>query len=95
MTLREALFAMGYQEQKSGIWVKPIGYQMFCFFEQKNKWVNYFEGADNKLHIWNSKIFKTSEKDSYLSQLKELECWSRTDIAANINSQFELTSFDL
>lgn len=97
MTIREALLIMGYSEAKPGHWMKPIGYQLFAYREDKNEWANYFKSAQNKIEYWNTSSFQSDEKrfGSYLEQLKGFECWTRTDICTNSNSQFELSAIDL
>lgn len=97
MTIRQALLMMGYREEKSGCWMKPIGYQLFTYREDKNEWANYFKSAQDKIECWNTSSFKNDEKQfgSYLAQLKGFECWTRTDICTNSNSQFELSTINL
>lgn len=93
VTRREALLAMGYHESKPGFWIKPIGYQCFCYSEAGRKWVNVFKSLLNKIETWESKQFSDDPKDgSFLDQLKDWECWTRTDVASRTDSSFEITS---
>ncbi len=94
MTIRLALIAMGYREVDPGRWLKPIGYQLFSYSESKNEWNNWLKGADGKIHCYQSKVFRENF-GSYLAQLKDWECFTRTDIVVNGGSYFELSAIDL
>lgn len=98
MTIREALLAMGYREQRSGKWFKPIGYQCFMYDEVNDTLINYFKGADGKIHTWNSNKLRHKDDppdyDDYLDRIKLFECYTRTDIHAT-NSNFEFLAIDI
>ncbi len=97
MTIREALLSMGYSESKPGQWIKPVGYQAFHYHEGRNEWIDWFTANDTgKPMVYTSGTFKEDTKHygSYLRQLKELECWARTDMYCT-DSQFELAGIDL
>jgi hypothetical protein len=90
MNRREALLAMGYHESKPGFWNKPIGYQSFSYLESRNIWTNVFTSLPGKVSVWESKSF--SDDGSALSQLKEWECWTRTDVSTRTDSSFEIVN---
>jgi hypothetical protein len=97
MTIREALLSLGYSEQKSGYWLKPIGFHCLCFKEATNQWTNVFTTVDDgKLAVWESHDLKpdTKEHGSYSFQLKYFECFTRTDVYC-WKSQFEISAIDL
>lgn len=97
MTLREALLAMGYTEKKPGIWLKPVGYQLFQFKEEGLMWVNWFKALNGEVAMWQKKILSPDEKQkgTYLKQLKEVECFTRTDVYVNGSSEFEIGGVDV
>lgn len=96
MTIRETLLAMGYREAKKGQWLKPIGYVLFSYHEEKGIWSNWFKSAVGKIERYESKIFQNEiEFGSYLDQLKGFECWTRTDMFIHGDSAFELSALDI
>ena len=89
MTTREALTALGYSERAVGVWLKPVGWHCFAFSEERQEWYNWFVDATGKIACWNSSALNPA--DDALSQLKDLETYTRTNIAASRGaSQFEL-----
>jgi hypothetical protein len=90
--IREALLAMGYTERKEGHWLKPVGYQCFSYHEDKNEWANWFLDGQGKIAVWETKQFKEPgpRHGSHLGQLKEWECWTRTDLYVHGQSKFEM-----
>ena len=97
MTIREALLSMGYKEQKPGQWLKPIGYQCLHYHEGRNMWTNYFKSVSGEVMSYELKQLNddTGRFGSYVKQLKEWECFTRTDMWVNGNSEFELGGIDL
>ncbi len=94
-TLREALLAMAYKEVKPKIWMKPTGFQCFTVHEDRTEWTNYFISAEKDLEIWDRQPLKENvTSGSYLFQLKNLECFTRTDIYIHGDSNFELFAVD-
>lgn len=94
MTIREALLSMGYREEKPGVWLKPIGFQLFVFKESSNRWYNYFSDIKGEICLWESHAVDPSIKD-YLFQVKDWETWTKTDLYVNAKSQFHLSTLDL
>lgn len=92
-TIREALIAMGYKEVKPKNWMKPIGYQLFSYNEEKNEWVNWFKDGNDKIAIWETKSFRR-DVDT-LHQIKEWETWTKTDMWIHGNSDFHLAAIDI
>lgn len=95
MTIREALIAMGYQERKPGHWLKPIGCQVFSYHEDKGEWVNWFKSGLGQVERWETKRFVDDQNSPYLKQLKEFECWSRTDMFICGDSEFHFSAIDI
>lgn len=97
MTIREALILMGYREVKAGHWLKPVGFVAFSYHEGKNEWANWFFSAQGKIECWETKRLESDEKQygTYLQQLKNIECWTRTDFYIHGNSAFELSAIDI
>ncbi len=97
MTIREALLSMGYKEIQSGQWMKPVGYQALYYHEGRNEWRNFFKSVGGDVLTYESKKLNddTGYFGSYVKQLKELECFTRTDMYVNGNSAFELGGIDL
>lgn len=96
MTIREALLSMGYKEVSPKHWLKPIGHQVFSYYEDENEWRNRFKRADGRIGVWDKHHFSKNEGDSsFLHQLKSFECCSRLDMSVNSDSQFELPVLDL
>lgn len=93
MNIREALISMGYREEKDGHWLKPIGYQIFSYNQENNKWCNWFLDNNSIISLYESKSFKNQY--SYLDQIKSWECFTRTDFAIKQNSKFELGAIDV
>lgn len=91
-SIRLALLAMAYLERKPGHWLKPFGYQILTYHELKNEWSNWFMDVKNVISLWQTKQFQHSY--SYLTQLKDWECFTRTDMYIKGNSQFELSAID-
>jgi len=87
-TIRQALQAMGYHEERDGIWLKPVGYHAFGYNESKKQWFNWFRDMQGEISLYESHILK----DIYdpLSQLKSWEAYTRISVAAQSDSQFEL-----
>lgn len=90
--LREALHSMGYRERVAGVWLKPVAFQCFSFHEGKNEWTCWFKSVQGKVERWETKQVHedVTRFGSYLRQLKEAECWTRTDVYSNVDSEFEL-----
>ena len=70
MNKRNILISMGYREadirNNPGLWMKPVGYQLFAFQECQNKWINYFvRNDDNKMEIYESKVL-TDDIDKFM-----------------------------
>ena len=95
MTVREALLAMGYRESKPGHWLKPIGFQCFSYHEAKQEWANWFRSANGVVECWETKSLKDDGSETALQRLKGFECWTRCDISADCNSQFQLSAIDM
>jgi hypothetical protein len=94
MTLPEALAAMGYHELRPKVWLKPVGFQLFMFEEEKLLWTNWFRPLDDpKPAIWQTERvhLDVGHFGELLYQLKFIECYTRTDIGYQSGSQFELT----
>ncbi len=92
----EILIKMGYRALKSGVWAKPVAFQLFLFEMDKMLWTNFFKGNDGVLCIWNSEFYKekdweSDEKPSFLLFLKYTEQYTRIDIR-NTDSEFEFLS---
>ena len=51
-TIRECLKAMNYREALPGKWVKPWGWQLFTFSEERNEWANWFVAATGETSLW-------------------------------------------
>lgn len=94
MTIREALISMGYRECKPGKWLKPIGYQLFTYYEGKGEWANWFMSAQGQISCWQIQRFAEHDSD-FVAQLKDFECWTRTDIQVNGDSEFHLEAIGL
>jgi hypothetical protein len=97
MTIREALLSMCYREVQPGHWMKPIGFQSLTYHEGKNEWCCWFLAAnDGSVSLWESKAFEHNAKDfgSYLDQLKNWECYTRTSMNHCYNSEFHLRGID-
>ena len=83
-----ALSSMGYRQEKKGIWLKPIGFQLLQFREDTNTIYNHCMGKNNKLLLWESR-FLHKHKD-FLYELKYFEAFTRLDVFVDGNSKFEL-----
>lgn len=90
-TIKLALLSMGYREQKPGIWLKPLGWQLFCYREDKATWYNWFRDCQNKLSLWDSHAF-SDESKHFLFSLKGWETWTKHDLFCSQDSQFEFIS---
>jgi hypothetical protein len=87
-TLRQVLQSMGYHEASGGMWIKPIGYHAFSFHEEKRKWWNWFQRAnDFQVELWESHILSIEEEPHFLAILKGWEAY------ANINSGYRDSQF--
>jgi hypothetical protein len=97
MTIREALLAMGYQEKIPGHWLKPIGYQCFSYHEGKGMWANMFRSMSGAVCCYTTSNLSRDidHFGSYLKQLKDLECFTRTDMYVDGKSEFQLEAFDI
>lgn len=86
--LKHALFQMGYRPFKNK-WLKPIGYQLFCFNEEDLLWINYFKSfSDGAILIYDKKNY-TFDIDPLLF-LKKTECITKSDFYGKGNSEFHL-----
>lgn len=95
MTTRECLIAMGYREEKSGIeWAKPVGYHLFTYSEKLQVWDNWFRKLDGNVACWDSKELLLDDPN-FLTTLKEFEAYTRINVAASAQSNFELSGLDL
>lgn len=89
--LTVALTQMGYRECNPGVWLKPVGYILFSYQVDKNRWTNWFKNVQGKLSVWESHSFDDIDKcGSFLDQLKAFETFTRTDIYVEADSHFEL-----
>ncbi len=97
MTLREALLSMGYREEQPNKWLKPVGYVLFSYNETTNQWANWFKSSKGDIEYWETNQFVHDENKagSYLYQLKKFECWTRTDLYTQVDSEFHLRAIDL
>lgn len=77
---------MGYRFVNN-VWMKPIGFHVFTFNEEKKEWINFFKNNETPL-IWNVEIYDDSKGD-FLLWLKGNECYTKTDYHGNQNSNFE------
>lgn len=93
MTIRESLISMGYRESAPGKWLKPIGYQLFCFNEATNKWRNYFTDIKGEICLWEKHTL--TDKYDPLFLLKEWETWTRHDLYCKGGSQLHLSAIDI
>jgi hypothetical protein len=100
--VRLALLAMGYRKARPSKWAKPVGYHLFTFNEEKMEWANWFRSMDGQILAYERRHFPASaDYDpgrhirhlTPLRRLKECEAWSRTDVASESGSEFQLSSF--
>jgi len=96
MSVRQFLISMGYREEKPGKWLKPIGFCLFSFEEDRSEWTNWFRSADNgQPAIWESKKIDTTMSDRHLLiTLKTLEACTHL-VYSNGDSEFQLKAIDL
>ena len=87
--MRKALISMGYRELKSGIWGKPVGFNMFSFNINTKEWINHFKGLNNTNQIYNT-CFINDEND-FLGELKASE-FNNTKLFMN-NSNYEFIRY--
>ncbi len=80
-TREQALTSMCYKEFKPGIWLKPVGYSLFTYFEERGEWAVWFaSAADGETLCWARKeVDPEKDAEQFLHALKYHENWnSRT-----------------
>jgi len=96
MTIRKALQSMNYREVEPGRWLKPVGYHLFSYEEnrgQLGEWTSWYKGVDGK--IGRMDVRKTHFSNVFLNDLKEWEAYARTNVVGdNGPSEFHLYSAD-
>ncbi len=96
LTVRQALQAMGYREMKPGTWGKPVGFVLFTFEEDTNTLTNWFRAVTGEVMVYNANKLTPDAVERYgspLYQIKEFECFARTDVSG-VNSQFEFMTLE-
>lgn len=95
-TIREALLATGYQERKSGMWIKPVGHHGLTYSEEKNVWANYFYDAADKVSCWSHKDLKHDLEyyGTYIQQLQSFECYTRLSMAHGPGFEMNIVDFN-
>ena len=86
---KEALISMGYRELQAGIWAKPIGWMLFTYDDDTKIIANCFKGADDKMHSYDSKVYKTEPEQGLLGFIKLFEGYARTDVNVHQNSEYQ------
>ena len=81
--LEKALISMGYRKKESA-WLKPIGYMVFVYCKEEIR--SYFKAIDSKAYCWSRRAVRPGKE---LSDIKEFECYSRTDLNPYGDSQFQ------
>jgi hypothetical protein len=88
--LKIALLSMGYRCIGSHKWAKPVGFHVFTYEEDREEWTNWFFGKDQNIHRWDAKTLSDNveKRGSYVSQLKEIEAYSKINTYASATSKF-------
>lgn len=98
-TIREALLAMGYRECAPGKWLKPVGFQLLSYSEERNELANWFghAGDPEQYLLWNTETLKPdhAQHGDYLFQLKYWECFTKLGMFGQMHTQFHLRAIDL
>lgn len=85
--IEKILTSMSYRLIQKNIWMKPIGFHLFTYNEERKEWINFFKSKEESL-IWESKIYNNPEED-FLLWLKYNECYTKTDYHGFDDSNFE------
>ena len=96
MTTREALLALAYREAKPGRWLKPVGFHLFSYLEERDEWVNWFMDANGKINTWESHTrAKEWNGETFLASLRSWEAYTRISTHVSEAADFTLRAIDL
>lgn len=73
---------MGYRQMKDNpnVWGKPVGYHLFIYNVETNEFYNLIKGKKSILNWCTSSFNEEKEEyDDFLSWLKRIECYTKTD----------------
>jgi hypothetical protein len=89
--IRLALLQMAYVERKPGLWVKPVGYHLFAYVEERAEWSNHLWTARGHFvyerHTWGVaedgmpvEMFPPEEPGIAILWLRYQEAWAPTNV---------------
>ena len=80
--LRKFLLSYGYYEQQPRGWLKPVGFHLFVFNEEKLEWSNVFLGGTGKFDLWEKKTLSNPE------DIKHFEAYTRINVSVSAEADF-------
>lgn len=95
-TIRDILLSMGYHEGAPGKWLKPVGYHLFTFSEERSEWANWFKTYHTKeLACWDrKKLDPEFTPERFLIELQEWEAY--TNISSGwVRPDFRIAIIDI
>lgn len=95
-TVREVLLSMGYREERTGHWLKPIGHHVFTFNEEHKEWINWFKSASTndiltmESHVW----VDMNDGEAFFIELRQWEAYTNIT-AGDHTADFRISAVDI
>lgn len=84
--IEKILTSMSYRLIQKNIWMKPVGFHLFTYNEERKEWINFMKKGDPPI-VWNSEIYDESKGD-FLLWLKYNECLTKTNYTNETSWEF-------
>ena len=92
------LKSLGYRLMKSGVYGKPVGFNLFTFEIDTLLWTNWFKSVNGEtMLIWNTDTYEVDEtvKNDFLTFLKYCEGFTKISYNSPTNFEFLTTEEEI